>query len=236
MSVCDSAWGLSVGRGSFYFTPGAWTDVRQTVTLNTPGAQDGGFQLIVDGQLIMDRDDVFYRDVPQSPPAPSPTTSFSDTGTSSSSPSPSASGLLPLLGPLGQAQPLFGGILQVIPSNNTENLPSNNTFSIIPPIYYAQQPVLLPLPTGLPDGQDIDPAASALIFGTSPPSTIDVVSTVTAILTVTETTATGASVTTTVYSTNFQAAPASRGDLMLLAGAQATHTPKPIGFSGLFFR
>ncbi|KAI0810875.1 polysaccharide lyase family 14 protein [Irpex lacteus] len=62
-SVCDQEYGLSVGRGSFNFTPGAWTHVRQTVTLNTPGGQDGGFVLEVNGQEVMRRADVFYRGV-----------------------------------------------------------------------------------------------------------------------------------------------------------------------------
>lgn len=63
MSVCDQEYGLSIGRGSFNFTPGAWTHVRQTVALNTPGVQDGGFSLEVNGQEVMRRNDVFYRDV-----------------------------------------------------------------------------------------------------------------------------------------------------------------------------
>jgi hypothetical protein len=38
--------------------------VSQTVRLNTPGKQDGGFELVVNGQRIIRRDDVFYRDLP----------------------------------------------------------------------------------------------------------------------------------------------------------------------------
>lgn len=63
LSVCDQEYGLSIGRGAFNFTPGAWTHIRQTVTLNTPGGQDGGFALEVNGQEVMRRADVFYRDV-----------------------------------------------------------------------------------------------------------------------------------------------------------------------------
>ena len=40
--------------------------MAQTVRLNTPGQQDGGFELVVNGQRIMRRDDIFYRDVPSS--------------------------------------------------------------------------------------------------------------------------------------------------------------------------
>jgi hypothetical protein len=44
--------------------------VKQTVSLNTPGDQDGGFVLEVNGQEVMRRADVFYRDAPvSSPPA-----------------------------------------------------------------------------------------------------------------------------------------------------------------------
>lgn len=40
------------------------------MTLNTPGEQDGGFVLAVDGQEVMRRMDVFYRDVPSVAPPP----------------------------------------------------------------------------------------------------------------------------------------------------------------------
>jgi hypothetical protein len=63
--VCDSTYGLSIGRGSFKFSRGAWTHVSQTVVLNTPGVQDGDFHLEVDGNVVIDRADVFYRDKPQ---------------------------------------------------------------------------------------------------------------------------------------------------------------------------
>ncbi|KAL0575381.1 hypothetical protein V5O48_006594 [Marasmius crinis-equi] len=60
-SVCDSAYGLSIGRGTFKFTPGKWTFVSQTVTLNTPGKQDGCLTLAVNGKRVIDRKDIFYR-------------------------------------------------------------------------------------------------------------------------------------------------------------------------------
>lgn len=65
-SVCDATYGLSVGRGSFNWSMGAWTTVLQTVTLNTPGKQDGSFTLDVDGRRVIGRNDVFYRDAPAS--------------------------------------------------------------------------------------------------------------------------------------------------------------------------
>ncbi|KAI0315643.1 hypothetical protein OF83DRAFT_1029092, partial [Amylostereum chailletii] len=54
-------YGLSIARGSFSYTPGAWTHLRQTVALNTPGKQDGGFRLEVDDKPVIDRWDVYYR-------------------------------------------------------------------------------------------------------------------------------------------------------------------------------
>ena len=67
LSVCDTTYGLSVGRSSFYFTPGFWTHVRQTVVLNTPGQHDGQFRLAVNGKEVINRTDVLYRDVPPPP-------------------------------------------------------------------------------------------------------------------------------------------------------------------------
>jgi len=63
-TVCDQTYGLSIARGSFSFSRGTWTHVSQTVVLNTPGVQDGGFILEVDGRVAVNRTDVFYRDKP----------------------------------------------------------------------------------------------------------------------------------------------------------------------------
>ncbi|CCO29473.1 polysaccharide lyase family 14 protein [Rhizoctonia solani AG-1 IB] len=60
-SICEADYGLSIGRGSFRFTPGRWTHVSQTVVLNTPGEQDGYFTLDVDGERIMDLNGLYYR-------------------------------------------------------------------------------------------------------------------------------------------------------------------------------
>jgi hypothetical protein len=63
-TVCDQTYGFSIARGSFSFSRGAWAHVSQTVVLNTPGVQDGGFILEVDGRVAINRTDVFYRDKP----------------------------------------------------------------------------------------------------------------------------------------------------------------------------
>ncbi|KAF8706000.1 Alginate lyase, partial [Rhizoctonia solani] len=60
-SICEADYGLSIGRGSFRFTPGQWTHVSQTVVLNTPGKQDGYFTLDVNGERVMDLRGVYYR-------------------------------------------------------------------------------------------------------------------------------------------------------------------------------
>jgi hypothetical protein len=67
-SVCDAAYGFSIGRGSFQWTKGGWTTVRQCVTLNTPSEQDGSFTLDVNGARVINRDDIYYRSA--LPPVP----------------------------------------------------------------------------------------------------------------------------------------------------------------------
>ena len=47
------------------FSKGAWTNVSQTVVLNSPGVQDGTFLLEVNGEVVIHSTDVFYRDKPQ---------------------------------------------------------------------------------------------------------------------------------------------------------------------------
>ncbi|KAG0699026.1 hypothetical protein DFH29DRAFT_983691 [Suillus ampliporus] len=64
-SVCDYEYGLSIGRGSFHYSRGNWTNLRQDVVLNTPGKQDGAFTLFVNGKQVINRTDIFYRDAPQ---------------------------------------------------------------------------------------------------------------------------------------------------------------------------
>ncbi|TFK87691.1 polysaccharide lyase family 14 protein [Polyporus arcularius HHB13444] len=61
-SVCESDYGFSIARGAFSFAAGKWTHIRQTVVLNTPGKQDGGFALDVNGKRVIERSDILYRD------------------------------------------------------------------------------------------------------------------------------------------------------------------------------
>ncbi|KAG8967264.1 hypothetical protein FRC05_002110 [Tulasnella sp. 425] len=61
-SDCNADYGLSIGRGSFKFAPGRWTNVRQTVVLNTPGKPDGTFILEVNGARVLDVQGLYYRE------------------------------------------------------------------------------------------------------------------------------------------------------------------------------
>ena len=49
------------GRGSFRFKAGSWNRVRQTITLNTPGKQDGKFELFINGNKVASHSNVVYR-------------------------------------------------------------------------------------------------------------------------------------------------------------------------------
>ncbi|KAH8929198.1 polysaccharide lyase family 14 protein [Atractiella rhizophila] len=60
-SVCEGEYGLSLGRGSWRFKTGEWTEVLQKVTLNTPGRRDGSFVVMADGKQVLGFDRVFYR-------------------------------------------------------------------------------------------------------------------------------------------------------------------------------
>ncbi|KZV90604.1 polysaccharide lyase family 14 protein [Exidia glandulosa HHB12029] len=63
-TVCDSVYGMSLGRGSFAFALGGWTRITQTVVLNTPGSPDGSLDLDVNGQRVMSVQGVYYRNAP----------------------------------------------------------------------------------------------------------------------------------------------------------------------------
>ncbi|GAA6036980.1 hypothetical protein JCM8097_005489 [Rhodosporidiobolus ruineniae] len=61
LSYCNSVYGMSIGRGSWTFKTGEWTDIRQDIWLNTPGVADGGFNIWVNGELVLHSDQVYYR-------------------------------------------------------------------------------------------------------------------------------------------------------------------------------
>ncbi|KAK9767026.1 hypothetical protein K7432_003462 [Basidiobolus ranarum] len=60
-SVCNSQYGDSLARGSFKFTPGKWSTVRQSLRLNTVGKQDGVMKVWMDGQLVINYTQMVFR-------------------------------------------------------------------------------------------------------------------------------------------------------------------------------
>jgi hypothetical protein len=50
--------GDSIGRGSYSFTAGNWTNICQTVKLNKKGSNNGSIQVVVDGKLAISLDDL----------------------------------------------------------------------------------------------------------------------------------------------------------------------------------
>lgn len=113
-SYCgDQTYGLSIGRGSFTFKRGGWTRVTQSVRLNTPGKNDGGFSLVVDGKEVIRAEDIYYRDAPkEAGQEPSSTTTTPD-AQPTQRPSGNDGGLLGglLSGLLGRDEPTPGSIL-----------------------------------------------------------------------------------------------------------------------------
>lgn len=61
-SVCNSDYGLSIGRGASKFPRGRWTTIRQDIWLNTPGINDGGFNIWINDRLVLTYDQVRYRE------------------------------------------------------------------------------------------------------------------------------------------------------------------------------
>lgn len=135
-SVCDAAYGLSVGRGSFNWVPGAWTTIQQTVALNTPGKQDGTFTLDVNGERVISRGDIFYRDVPPPP---------RDDGAQARVPTLPAK-------PVPETTKTPGGLLGSLLSGLLGRSPDGQS---IPPLFHA--------PTDCDQCQGTDPEAAALI-------------------------------------------------------------------------
>lgn len=60
-SICSSTYGISVARGSWYFETGKWTYLSQTITLNTPGQQNGKMVVRVNGIQVISFDKVNWR-------------------------------------------------------------------------------------------------------------------------------------------------------------------------------
>jgi len=60
-NYCNPTFGWSLNQDQFGFTRGAWTDVEETVTLNTPGVRNGVLALKINGQEIFRYTNIVFR-------------------------------------------------------------------------------------------------------------------------------------------------------------------------------
>ncbi|GAB4823471.1 hypothetical protein N2152v2_010517 [Parachlorella kessleri] len=61
---CNYAWGVSLARGSFYFTPGSWHRMALTVRMNDVGQANGSVEVKLNGKRKLYYDQVNYRTKP----------------------------------------------------------------------------------------------------------------------------------------------------------------------------
>lgn len=66
LSFCNTVYGMTIGRGSWTFRTGEWTDIRQDVWMNRPGRADGGFNIWINGALVLSSSAAYYRNPPVS--------------------------------------------------------------------------------------------------------------------------------------------------------------------------
>lgn len=221
-SICDQEYGLSIGRGSFKFAAGAWTHVNQTVRLNTPGKQDGGFTLLVNGQEVISRSDVFYRDVVKAD-APKPTDATPPKAPPASVPAPPPAD--PLGGLLGGLGGILGGLIGSIlhtPWDQSDSVPvtvDNST---------GVEGIITLSPSGNSAAESV---LDFILFATTV-TTTTTGTTIVPPVTLTTTLQWMTTTTTTVYPGT---QPTGIGSLNALSFEGASQ-PKPVGFIGLFFR
>lgn len=58
---CDPDWGWSLDRGTFTFLTGAWNQIEQQLTLNTPGVRNGVISIKVNGVERIRYDNIVFR-------------------------------------------------------------------------------------------------------------------------------------------------------------------------------
>lgn len=58
--LAQAAYGVSMGRGAFTFKRGAWTTVKQTITLGSGTAIDGSVVVEADGKTVISYNKVFF--------------------------------------------------------------------------------------------------------------------------------------------------------------------------------
>ena len=246
LSVCDQEYGLSIGRGSFNFTPGAWTHVKQTVALNTPGQQDGSFMLEVNGQQVIDRSDIFYRDVASAiPPDDSngdsddpegDPDSGADEDDDSTDGSDDSDGSGDSGGQPSTTQPTQGSSPTPVPTPSTTL--ASSPVSSEPPAQPAQAQGV-PADAGL--GSILGPLLNGLQLEVLPGQDSSVVSGQPSPNPGAGATAPSSSSSPTATTSTFNAydpylAPQPTGTGDASGTEEQEEDPKPIGFTGLFFR
>lgn len=180
--------------------------MRQTVTLNTPGAQDGGFLLEVNGEPVIDRSDVFYRDAVNSPEGSS-----------------SSGGLLGgLLGPLRISLWPDNSILMLRDDAGDVGPGWLSSAAILAQVESTRQPAAT-IPVELVPTLQSDT------------TTVESTSTITS-LTTAERLPLLQFVTPSETSTSVAYPTAIPGQKSLFAGVEEVKLAEPVGFTGLFFR
>lgn len=61
VNICNPDYGYSLGRGTFKFKPGKWVSVRQVLTINTVGKQNGKLSLYINGKLATTQTKLVFR-------------------------------------------------------------------------------------------------------------------------------------------------------------------------------
>ncbi|KAI8986055.1 hypothetical protein BDB01DRAFT_787526 [Pilobolus umbonatus] len=60
-NICNPDYGFSIGRGTFQFKKGEWNHITETITMNTPGKQNGVMTLTMNGKKVIDEKNIVYR-------------------------------------------------------------------------------------------------------------------------------------------------------------------------------
>lgn len=62
-NYCDPTFGWSLNQDQFQFKRDAWTEIEETVTLNTPGVRNGVLALKINGEEIFRYNNIVFRTV-----------------------------------------------------------------------------------------------------------------------------------------------------------------------------
>jgi hypothetical protein len=60
-NYCSPTFGWSLNTGSFTFARDAWTDIEETITLNTPGQRNGVLAIKVNGREVIRYNNIVFR-------------------------------------------------------------------------------------------------------------------------------------------------------------------------------